>query len=78
MQALSPRGLDVAFNSKVLQTAAHLARCVDYRAPLQAVSGVQVENERVGMIDVLDARAPGVNFQHIGLYEIDQAAEGHG
>ena len=75
VQALSPGCLDVAFNTEVFQPLAHIPRRADNMAPFQALAGVQIENERIGMFDILDASPPRVYFQHTGLDQIDESAK---
>src|SRR5579883_1058774 len=75
MQALAARGFDVTFDSGIQKPHTNLARSLDHGVPAHSLSGVEVEDQRIRMLDILNPRAPRMDFEDIGLNEIDEPAK---
>ena len=76
VEPLPAGGLHEAGEAKVFQEGAHIDRGLDHLGPLHRFIGIEVEDDHVGVFDVLEARAPDVNFEHAALDEGNQSFGG--
>src|SRR3954454_16436597 len=62
----------VSFRSQEL---AEVQRCLDHERPRDALSGVEVKNERLRPIDIIDSSTPWVDLDDPDLHKAQQPIE---
>ena len=71
MKSLAAGGLDEGRQTRLLQPFAHFLGGRDHGAPGHPVAWIEVERDRVGMVEIRVCRAPRVDFEHRGLHQPD-------
>jgi hypothetical protein len=64
-----------ALELQLREALAHFEGGGDDGVPVEPLVGVEVEGEAVGLLDILERRSPGVDFEHARLHELQQALE---
>ncbi len=75
VEAFAAGGLEEGFEAEALEVLADLGGAVGEGAPGDGGVGIEVEDDAVGVFEVVVAGAPGVNFEDSQLGE---AGEGFG
>ena len=75
MQALAAGGLHEAFEALRFEPVLHFQRPGDDFLPFDTLARIEIEDDPVGLLELFDARAPGMNFQHIRLHERHEPVE---
>jgi hypothetical protein len=75
VQALAAGELEEALEAELFEALADLGGGGGERGPGEGFVGVEVEDEAVGVFEVVVARAPGMDLEHAHLGE---AGEGSG
>ena len=75
VQALASGGLEKTFEAEALELVADFGGAGGERGPGDGGVGVEVDDEAVGVLEVVVARAPGMDFEDS---ELGEAGEGFG
>src|ERR1041385_3147336 len=62
VQPLAARRLDEAFEPALLQRGGNVARGRDHVAPRSVLAGIEVEDQPVGPLEIVGARAPRMDL----------------
>jgi hypothetical protein len=61
-----------SFQSFVLQEQPQLQGGLDHEIPGNAAAGIEIEDELIGMLDIIHRRRPGMDLDHVHLDEPEQ------
>ena len=75
MEPASARRLRPALQAKRAQRIAHEPPGLDHLLPRHIRSRIEIEDDAVGLLDVLGARIPGVDLDHVHLDERNDGGE---
>ena len=75
MQPLAARGLGETLQAEVLERVTDFERGGGNLRPGQADIRVEIKGDPVGLLDIVDGRAPGVDFEHADLDQRDQPGQ---
>ncbi len=75
MQSLPARRLEPRLEAARLQHVVHAARRFHHALPRHVRRGVEIEHDAIRLVDVILARAPGVQLEHAVLHERDEATD---
>ena len=63
------------FELEIGEALAQLARRIVHRSPWHIVARIEIEHDAVGVLDIVDGRAPHMDLQHARLHQREQAVE---
>ena len=75
VQALAAGQLGQRFQPFMPQHPAQRQRGLDHKFPVDPLARIEIEDEPVGVLDVLDARVPRVQLDRANLEQAEQAGE---